>query len=288
MNHTFTAQRRETHMAREKNWLAWSKDASLPTRSSPFQQPRTLLSPGISLGNSQTRATFMPELPPPSDSLRLLRFRIAHTCPLARFSRDIPDQRFTVWSGHDVAVLQVMCSRGEWPGIVEGARSQMRLHRSFQSADGGLLVASIDVTPDDSISRTLEAHHCLWMQPVVLEGGWEHYESIVYGATSDQRILGALRRHGSCQLLKRRPVEARELAQSLFFNGNPIVNGPTDKQVEALIAAGDGGYYQKPRRTTTRELAGQLALGRSSFEERLRSGENRIMAALLPAFKARR
>jgi predicted DNA binding protein len=67
-----------------------------------------------------------------------------------------------------------------------------------------------------------------------------------------------------------------------------VLDAPTDKQAEALVAAGKAGYYRSPREATTAEVAAGMELGRSAFEERLRGAENRVLSALLPLLEHRR
>lgn len=222
--------------------------------------------------------------------LRHVSFRVQHDCPLARLSNELPGVRFTVWSGHGLEVLEVACSRSAWPGILETAGKHVTVKRAFPSAEGGLVVAEVTIDPAKSISRTLEAHDCLWLQPMVLQDGWEHYDAISFAPTSasEQKALDALTRHGPTRVGQRRPIEPQDLTASLFLSLRPVLDAPTDKQAEALVAAGKDGYYRTPRSVTTADVAQHLGLGRSAFEERLRGGENRVLAALLPLLEHRR
>lgn len=219
--------------------------------------------------------------------LRQVTFRVRHDCPLATLSRELPDLRFTVWSGHKVEVVEVQCPRGAWDKVVEAAGRHMVVQRAFPSPGGGLLVAEVAVDDRRSISRTLEAHHCLWLQPMVLSDGWEHYDAISFGA-GEQDALDALSRHGTTRVVQRRSIGPEELTASLFLSLRPVLEAPTEKQAEALVAAGRCGYYRTPRSCTTAEVATDLGLGRSAFEERLRGGENRLLGALIPLLEHRR
>jgi predicted DNA binding protein len=219
--------------------------------------------------------------------LRQVTFRVRHDCPLAKLSEELPGLRLTVWSGHKVEVIEVGCPRSMWDKVVEAARRHVVVQRAFPSPTGGLLVAEVTVDDRRSISRTLEAHQCLWLQPMVLSDGWEHYDAISFGP-SEQEALDALARHGTTRVVHRRTIGPEELTASLFLSLRPVLEAPTDKQAEALVAAGRHGYYEAPRKCTTAEVAAGLGLGRSAFEERLRGGENRVLAALLPLLQHRR
>ncbi|MHB1260879.1 MAG: helix-turn-helix domain-containing protein [Thermoplasmatota archaeon] len=223
----------------------------------------------------------------PSGPLRHVTVRIRHDCPMARLSQELPGVRFTAWSGHNVEVVEVACPPSAWDRVVAAARRHLDVQRAFPSPDGGLLVAEVHVAAERSISRTFEAHHCLWLQPMVLHDGWEHYDAIAFGE-SEQDALDALAAHGPTRVVKRRSIKPQDLTASLFLSLRPVLDAPTDKQAEALVAAGKAGYYRSPRQATTAEVAAGMDLGRSAFEERLRGGENRMLNALLPLLEHRR
>src|SRR5688572_23751546 len=139
----------------------------------------------------------------PTGPLRHMAVRIRHDCPMARLSREVPGVRFTAWSGHGVEVVEVACAPSAWEGTVAAAHRHLDVQRAFPSPDGGLLVAEVHVAAERSISRTLEAHRCLWLQPMVLQDGWEHYDAIAFGP-SEQPALDALAAHGPTRVIARR------------------------------------------------------------------------------------
>src|SRR5688572_32280018 len=44
-----------------------------------------------------------------------------------------------------------------------------------------------------------------WLQPMVLQDGWEHYDAIAFGA-SEQEAIDALASHGPTRVVKRRTI----------------------------------------------------------------------------------
>lgn len=53
------------------------------------------------------------------------------------------------------------------------------------------------------------------------------------------------------------------------------------RQREAFITAYDAGYYEIPRKTTTREIADSLDIERRTAEEHIRRAENKLIEALI-------
>ncbi|MCA1811565.1 MAG: helix-turn-helix domain-containing protein [Halobacteriales archaeon] len=222
--------------------------------------------------------------------LRHLTLRVEHDCPLAQLSRDVPGTDIQAWSSHRLEVVEVRCAPALWPKVESAARRLLRPLRTLRTADGGLLVWEPDVREERSISRILEAHRLIWLQPMRVRGGWEHYDVIAVGEGDghERAALHALAAVGTPQVVRRRAVTAHDLVASLFLSLRPVLDAPTDKQAAALLAAAESGYYRSPREVTTAEVATKMGLGRSAFEERLRGGENRLLAALVPALEAAR
>lgn len=222
--------------------------------------------------------------------LRQVTFRVEHDCPMARLSAEVPGAQFTNWSGHRVEVVEVRATSPVWAATVAAARDHLEVVRSIATPEGGLLVAGLHVDDDASVSRILETHHCLALQPMRVAAGWEHYDAIAYGRHKDPErpALDALTRHWPTQVVRRRNIGPGDLLASLFQSLRPILDAPTQKQAEALVAAAAHGYYESPRHATTADVAQTLDLGRSAFEERLRGGENRILRAVADALQTHR
>jgi predicted DNA binding protein len=225
-----------------------------------------------------------------SAPLRHLTLRVEHDCPLAQLSRELPAADFQAWSTHRLEVVEVRCTAALWPKVEEAALRLLEPLRVLRTADGGLLVWEPKAKEERSISRILESHRLIWLQPMRVRAGWEHYDAIGVGEgdAQERAALQALAAVGATQVVRRRPVTAHDLVASLFLSLRPVLDAPTDKQTQALLAAAQAGYYKSPREATTAEVAARLGLGRSAFEERLRGGENRLLAALVPALEAAR
>lgn len=212
------------------------------------------------------------------DGVRSLTFRVQHDCPLAALSREVAELR--VWSGHRLEVVAVACKDRD-----EGRQSleaHLRPEAVLPTAEGWLALWRPKVDAKSSISRILEAHGLMWQQPLRVVGGWEHYDALAFG-DGEQAALDALRREHPTQVVRRQTVGVEDVTANLFQSLAPVLEAPTDKQAEALVRAHRAGYYQSPRACTTADVAAHLGITRSSLEERLRGGENKLMQHLGPA-----
>lgn len=221
----------------------------------------------------------------PDAGLRYVRLRIEHDCPLARLSRECRSVDFQAWSGHRHEVVEARCGADRWPRVEAAARRHLRPERVLPAPEGGLVVWEPRVEPSRSISRILEAHHLLWLQPMHARDGWEHYDAIAFGPGGEQAALDALSKQWPTQVVRRREAGPGDLLASFFLSLRPVLESPTDRQAEALVQAWRDGYYGNPRKVRTRDVAERMGLGRSAFEERLRGGENRVMAELGPVLE---
>lgn len=218
-------------------------------------------------------------------SLWQVTFRVEHDCPLARLSREV-DAEMVVWSGHRFEVVTFQGMRS-WTAALEPIRRILRPVRELQTPDGGMVVWHPDVEPKTSISRLLERADMMWQQPMRVVDGWEHYDAISFGER-EQDALDELRGDHTTQVVRRKRIRPEDVMATLFMSLQPALESPTDKQAEALLSAHTQGYYRSPRGTTTAGVAATLGITRSSFEERLRGGENRVMERVLPALRWQR
>jgi predicted DNA binding protein len=214
--------------------------------------------------------------------LRHVTLRVEHDCPMANLSRRFPQADFHAWMGHRLEVVEVRASPAAWEGVAEAAAALPALH-VLPARGGGILVWEPRVAESRSISRLLEARDLLWLQPMHVQAGWEHYEAIAF--SDEQEAIDRLRREWPTQVVRRRGIGPEDLLASLFLSLHPALRAPTTRQAEALLAAAraDG----TPSSETIAALPATLGIGRSAFEERLRAGENRVLAAVLPALEAR-
>lgn len=213
-------------------------------------------------------------------SLRQVTFRVEHDCPVARVSRAVQGE-LHVWSGHRIELVAWRGRAALWPAFAGAAREHLGAVREVQTPDGGFVVWHPRIDPNQSITRIIEEYELMWQHPVRVAAGWEHYDAISFGG--EQAALDALQRQHVTRVVRRRDLRPEDVAAAMFMSMHPVLDAPTDKQAEALHAAFEAGYYRSPRRATTAEVAASLGIGRSAFEERLRGGENRVMAQVLPA-----
>lgn len=216
-------------------------------------------------------------------SLQRLSFRVRHDCPLAEASRAVPGVDLEVWSGHRFELVSARAPSARQQALRAAWHEHLRPERVIAFHDGVMALWRPRVKPKASISRRLERHGLLWMQPLRVRDGWEYFDAFAFDDAGARAAIAELRTETTVRLVRRERVGPDAIAASLFVSLHGALEAPTDKQAEAIVAAFAAGYYRSPRGATTADVAGIMGLGRSAFEERLRGGENRLMADLAPA-----
>lgn len=141
--------------------------------------------------------------------------------------------------------------------------------------------------PRVGVIPTILAAGCTILWPAIYRDGWEAYAVLAPTEARLRALVRKLERFGPTELQTAADVPAEAVGASV-----PVADlaaGLTKRQLEAVLLAVGEGYYEVPRRAEARELAARVGLGRSTFEEHLRKGEQQVMrrfAAILSAHEA--
>ncbi len=138
-------------------------------------------------------------------------------------------------------------------------------------------ICSKETTLHDNIQE-LEV---LNLMPVYSSGGWNLYRFI------------AFKHEAFTELLKRGEEQGFEIEvlEMVPFNGmvsdnliplNSMIAKLTEKQIDAVIAAYNNGYYQTPRSVKVQNIADRVRVPRTTLQEHLNKAENKLISALVP------
>ena len=132
---------------------------------------------------------------------------------------------------------------------------------------------------EESVWSFAYAHDCLQAPPSVLRGGWGDYRCVALEEDGVRQVLGILAKSGRAELVTKRELPLQFLPPTMWIQG--IFAELTARQLRALLAAQEAGYYESPRRTRASDIARSAGLERTTFEEHLRKAENRILSGLM-------
>lgn len=127
--------------------------------------------------------------------------------------------------------------------------------------------------PSDMICPLLLEHGFVHSSPGRIEGGREYWNVRYAGERSDiEDALDAIREEGNAKVqVERIGTVARER------NPPENVDALTPAQREAFELARERGYYEWPRETSTRDLADELGVSKTTLLEHLRTAESKLL-----------
>ncbi|WP_435332759.1 helix-turn-helix domain-containing protein [Haloarchaeobius sp. TZWWS8] len=153
---------------------------------------------------------------------------------------------------------------------------QERFDYAGQSSSPGNVAREffLDYNPGDMVCPTLLSHGFVHNAPCRIEGGREYWQ-VVFSGTRDQvePELDAVRETAGADI---------EVASITSFD-TPLnenrwrIDSLTNTQREVFEHARERGYYQWPRGVSTRELASELDVSKTTLLEHLRKAESKLL-----------
>src|SRR5712692_9274151 len=219
-----------------------------------------------------------------------LFLRFQHDCPYNDLSRRYPASRISMWCNGPADILEVEADSLEsFDGIQKDLSTMSRDQGSkilSKTIHGGKLqlvakTCSCSLIPT-STSPVFEKYNFMEVPPDVMTGGWEHYRLIGF---DEHDLVGMLRRLdqiGKAEVLYKKAIPEGVTDDSFLISLSSLFGQLTEKQLKALVAAVEGGYYEIPKRVTTEELAKQHRQPRTTFEEHIRKAESKVVHAMAP------
>lgn len=113
----------------------------------------------------------------------------------------------------------------------------------------------------------------LW--PVLQREGAEFIDVLAPTRPSLRRVISALAKIGDVEVERVTDVEASAIG--VVVRLPDITSALSRRQLDVLRAAIEGGYYESPRRTSTKALAAALGVSPSTLQEHLRKAQAAIM-----------
>lgn len=217
-------------------------------------------------------------------------FKLQHDCPLLTFSRKYPGMTLALWCNFDKDVLEITYDD------LEGNQELMRDLESLYPALGGppihqvitgssaqLITDKCDcLTLKWSTSRAVEHNNCLMMDPTIWAKGWEWYRIIAFSERDVRGLFNDLDKFCDVEVTSKQIVREGSIRDTFVISTSNLLGKLTRKQKEALMLALDNGYYGVPKKATTKEIAEKMGLPRTTFDERLRKAESKVLQSIGP------
>ena len=138
-------------------------------------------------------------------------------------------------------------------------------------------ICSKETTLHDNIQEL----EILNLMPVYSEGGENIYRFIVFKHEAFTELLNRGEERGfDLEVLEMMPFNG--MVSDNLIPLNSMIANLTEKQIEAVIAAYNNGYYQTPRSVKVQNIADRVNVPRTTLQEHLNKAENKLISALVP------
>jgi len=119
----------------------------------------------------------------------------------------------------------------------------------------------------------------------MIENGCVYHRLIVFKHKDLEELLTRIEKWGWFYKILRKAAFDGFVSSSITMSADALFSGLTEKQMEAILAAHRNGYYNLPRTADVKAIATKNKVPRTTFQEHLMKGENKLISALIPNIK---
>jgi len=210
-------------------------------------------------------------------------FRVRHDCPFIRLTEEHPGLRMYSWCNRVHEVYEVIVDDpAEYEKVVKELSGLATvIEEQGDSAEVHIVTSTCFCTPNNSVTMNIEDLDILHVSPVVHDRGWEYYRVVAFRHEDLTKMIRRLEERGFTLEIVRKTEFKGSIAGALLAT-DAIFSGLTQRQTEALLKAYGYGYYKLPRVADIQEIARRERIPRTTFQEHLKKGENKLIAGLVP------
>lgn len=208
--------------------------------------------------------------------------KVRHAWALLALSGRHPSMRVYTWCNRVNEVIEVEVDDPSEYG--EARRELAKVANIVGESEGGgihLIESTCYCTKDNSVSMNVEDLPVLMVQPEVIRGGWEYYRLILFRHEDFAEVISRLEaRNFTVEVLRK--AEVKGSLAGCILEADSIFSSLTGKQMDAMMRAYTHGYYRLPRGADIQEIAEVEHVKRTTFQEHLKKGENKIIERIIP------
>jgi predicted DNA binding protein len=181
---------------------------------------------------------------------------------------------FTAYGDTDAEVEQLLATIEESRYAGDLLQVQDRFGRARDAPGSVVREFLLEYDPDDMVCPTLLEHGFIHSAPVRIEDGREEWQVCFAGDRSETRdALDGVRDDAGAEVT----VAAITSSESGQGTHEQRLDTLTAAQREVFEHAREVGYYEWPRGTSTRELADDLGISKTTLLEHLRKAESKLL-----------
>ena len=201
-------------------------------------------------------------------------------------SRRFPSAKIFIWCNRENDVIEVIVKNPEdYPLVLEEIHACGILGLLEEASDNRSLYLSLrkcHCMKEDTIVSHIGTLDILNIFPNLIENGWVYHRLIVFRHEDLEELLRRLEKWGWVYKILRKVPFNGFIASSLTLTADALFSDLTERQIDAMLTAYRHGYYNLPRDADVQTIAAKEKMPRTTFQEHLKKGENKIVAALVP------
>lgn len=155
------------------------------------------------------------------------------------------------------------------------------LNESVISSNIRLITQNCICTEKTTVHDNIQELEILNLMPVFASKGYEYYRLIAFKHESIDMLFEKLYTLGfEVEIQMKAPFNG--MVSDNLITLNSLVSNLTDKQMGAIIAAFNNGYYQTPREVNVKNIAQRMQVPRTTLQEHLNKAENKLISSIVP------
>jgi predicted DNA binding protein len=203
--------------------------------------------------------------------------------PIDTITGKYPSLRIWTWCNFLQEVHEIESND---PRVLRDALTEFRevyrvLDEAEISTSARMITQNCICTRETTVHDNIGELEILNIMPIFCEGGFEYSRLIAFRHEALSELFERLSGHGF----------RFEVEEKLPFNGivsdtliplNSLMAKMTDRQIDAISAAYNCGYYQTPRRVNVETIANRVKVPRTTLQEHLNKAENKLISSIMP------
>ena len=203
--------------------------------------------------------------------------------PIHRLTEKYPSLKIWMWCNFVQDVYEIVSdSPEEFQGAVEEFRRLYNvLDETEISTNIRLITQNCVCSRETTVHDNIQELEILNLMPIYYTRGHEYYRLIAFRHEALSELFDRLTDQGfQVDVLEKAPFNG--MVSDNLITLSSLVGNLTDKQVDAIVAAYNSGYYQIPRRVNVQTIADRARVPRTTLQEHLNKAENKLISSIIP------
>lgn len=212
-----------------------------------------------------------------------IQIKARTSSPIHRLTERYPSLKIWMWCNFVQDVYEIVSdSPEEFHGAVEEFRRIYHvLDETEISTNIRLITQNCVCSKETTVHDNIQELEILNLMPIYYTRGYEYYRLIAFRHEALAELFDRLTDQGfQVDVLEKAPFNG--MVSDNLITLNSLVGSLTDKQVNAIVAAYNSGYYQTPRRVNVQTIADRERVPRTTLQEHLNKAENKLISSIIP------